>query len=215
MYDPDKYQSKAARSQPLQARGKERVRIILAAALKAFQQEGFVEANTNSIAQRAGIPIGSLYRYYPNKNALLLALANLYVEDVSELFAATAKHPLFGRMEWDEVMLLTIDSWLNYVMLNGPFDFLYSAKANPPLGALTQGSWAQLSVNFNILLRAHCSRLTDKQVTVAFRFALAAVGLGSDIGFGKNHEARPETYYEAVQVIAGYMRGACEGHGHS
>jgi AcrR family transcriptional regulator len=212
MYDPDKYKSKAMRSQPSQSRGKERVRVILASALKLFQQRGFVAITTNEIAEHAQIPIGSLYRYYPNKNALLVALTDLYINDVSALFEATSKQPLFDEMDWHGVMLLVIDPWLNYVMLNGPFDFLYAAKANPSLGDLTRDSWARFFAAFANTLHARCPELTIIEITVAFHFSVAAVSLGSDIGFGKNKEARPEVYYAAVEALAGYMRSACARH---
>ncbi len=202
MHDADKY--KAIRIKPSQARGKERVRIILAAALKTFQERGFVSATTNEIAERAGIPIGSLYRYFPNKDALLLALTDLYVHDVSALFDNIASHPLFATFSWDEIMLLSIDAWLNYILLNGPFDFMYSSKANPPLARLTRESRGRLYTAFHNLLQKRSPGLAPKQTLVTYRLAIAAVDLGSDIGFG-NGEGEPDAYYEAIQATALYV----------
>jgi hypothetical protein len=44
---------------------------------------------------------------------------------------------------------------------------------------------------------------------VAFRLALAAVDLGSDIGFDKN-VGEPAAYYEAIQAVAQYVALAAE-----
>ncbi|HKU18157.1 MAG TPA: helix-turn-helix domain-containing protein [Candidatus Saccharimonadales bacterium] len=203
MQDADRF--KAIRVKPSQARGKERVRITLAAALKVFQEQGFVSATTNDIAERAKIPIGSLYRYFPNKEALLLALVDLYVTDVNDLFENIAKHPLFPVFSWNELLLLTIDAWLHYMLLNGPFDFMYSAKANPEIGKLTRPSWLQQLTAFDALLRKRDSLLTGRQTLVAYRLAVAAVDLGSDIGFIKHAAAEPAAYYEAVQAVALYV----------
>src|SRR5438876_1957637 len=162
MYDPDKYQAKAARIAPSQARGKERVRVILAAALDLFKQRGLEEVTTNDIAHAAGIPIGSLYRYYPNKDAIVVALTELYVDDISRVFADIGKHPLLVHLSWDEVLLLMIDSWVNYSRLNGPFAFLYAEKANPRLHTLNYKSWSKFVQAFGAVIRRRCPAVADR-----------------------------------------------------
>lgn len=63
---------------PTQARGRERVARILEAAAAEFDERGYDAATTGSIAQRAGVPIGSLYQWFPSKGALLAAIAERY-----------------------------------------------------------------------------------------------------------------------------------------
>lgn len=65
----------AARRVPRQQRSRETVAVILEAAAQVFEREGYRSATTNKIAERAGVSIGSLYQYFPNKDALLVALA--------------------------------------------------------------------------------------------------------------------------------------------
>lgn len=52
---------------------------LLEAATRVFRREGW-RATTNRIAREAGVSIGSLYEYFPDKQALLLALAERHVE---------------------------------------------------------------------------------------------------------------------------------------
>lgn len=66
--------SKGPRKAPTQARSKETVEVILTAAQKMFVDLGFAGTTTNKIAARAGVSIGSLYQYFPNKAALFGAL---------------------------------------------------------------------------------------------------------------------------------------------
>lgn len=62
------------RKQPRQARAAETVEIILEAATRVLASKSLPGFNTNRVAEVAGISIGSLYQYFPNKSALVAAL---------------------------------------------------------------------------------------------------------------------------------------------
>ncbi|QDG78804.1 TetR/AcrR family transcriptional regulator [Labrenzia sp. PHM005] len=62
------------RRRPKQQRSRQMVGFILEAATQVFDQNGYEASTTNLIAERAGISIGSLYQYFPNKAALILEL---------------------------------------------------------------------------------------------------------------------------------------------
>lgn len=70
---------------PTQKRGQERVEQILAAAVACFIQDGYAATSTNAIAAYAGISIGSLYQFFPNKEAIFAALAQSYLEKLRAL----------------------------------------------------------------------------------------------------------------------------------
>jgi hypothetical protein len=59
---------------PLQERSRQMVEWILYAAMRLFSEQGYEATTTNKIAKLAGVSIGSLYHYFPNKNAILLEL---------------------------------------------------------------------------------------------------------------------------------------------
>ncbi|NYI02474.1 TetR/AcrR family transcriptional regulator [Cupriavidus plantarum] len=62
------------RKAPTQGRAEETVAAIVEAAAQVLEQHGFEGFNTNAVAQRAGVSIGSLYQYFPGKDALTVAL---------------------------------------------------------------------------------------------------------------------------------------------
>jgi AcrR family transcriptional regulator len=62
------------RKTPGQARSKETVNVILEASTRILESEGLRGFNTNSVAAKAGVSVGSLYQYFPNKDAILVAL---------------------------------------------------------------------------------------------------------------------------------------------
>jgi AcrR family transcriptional regulator len=59
---------------PKQERGERRIASILEAAAEEFARVGFDAATTNAIARRAKTSVGSLYQFFPNKEAILAAL---------------------------------------------------------------------------------------------------------------------------------------------
>ena len=60
---------------PRQARSAETVAAILEAAAQILEAGGLSAFTTNAVAERAGVSIGTLYQYFADKNAVLLALA--------------------------------------------------------------------------------------------------------------------------------------------
>jgi AcrR family transcriptional regulator len=59
---------------PKQARSLETVKVIVEAAARILEQDGPDGFSTNAVAERAGVSIGSLYQYFPCKEALIGAL---------------------------------------------------------------------------------------------------------------------------------------------
>lgn len=66
------------RRKPTQERSREMVEWILEAALRLFSEKGYKLTTTNKIAELAGVSVGSLYHYFPNKESILLELGVLH-----------------------------------------------------------------------------------------------------------------------------------------
>lgn len=64
----------SSRKTPQQARSNELVAAILQAAIQVLAQEGAQRFTTTRVAERAGVSVGSLYQYFPNKAAILFRL---------------------------------------------------------------------------------------------------------------------------------------------
>jgi AcrR family transcriptional regulator len=69
------------RRKPRQARSQATVEVILGAAARVFARTGYAATTTNHIAAKAGVSIGSLYEYFPSKDAILVALTERHVEE--------------------------------------------------------------------------------------------------------------------------------------
>ena len=72
---------------PRQERGEQRITRILDAAAQVFDEVGYEAATTTIIAARAGTAIGSLYQFFPNKEAIVQGLLDRYRAQLHTIFA--------------------------------------------------------------------------------------------------------------------------------
>jgi AcrR family transcriptional regulator len=70
------------RKRPTQRRSQQTVDAILEAGARVFAQRGFAGGTTNAIAETAGVSVGSLYEYFPNKGAILVAIAQRLLDQM-------------------------------------------------------------------------------------------------------------------------------------
>ena len=79
------------RNAPLQARSRERLRRVLDAADEVLARDGAGAFTTTRVADAAGVSIGSVYRFFPDKAAIVEALAVRYWSDFEDLVAGVAE----------------------------------------------------------------------------------------------------------------------------
>jgi AcrR family transcriptional regulator len=73
--------------EPKRERGKQRVAALLDAGAALFAEKGYDAATMTEIAERAGAAIGSLYQFFPSKEALAEALFDRFAERAAVTFA--------------------------------------------------------------------------------------------------------------------------------
>ena len=73
--------------EPKRERGKQRVAALIDAGAELFAEKGYEATTMTQIAQRAGAAIGSLYQFFPSKEAVAEALFNRYAERAAASFA--------------------------------------------------------------------------------------------------------------------------------
>jgi AcrR family transcriptional regulator len=95
------------RKSPRQARSQATVEAILDAAARVLVERGYAATNTNLVAERAGVSVGSLYQYFPNKDALIAALHERHARQMNEVVErALAECDGLG---FDEALSLVIE----------------------------------------------------------------------------------------------------------
>ncbi|MEQ1439122.1 TetR/AcrR family transcriptional regulator [Fontimonas sp. SYSU GA230001] len=97
-----------AKKQPRQARARATFDAIVEAGAQLLAAEGYAAVTTNRVAERAGVSIGSLYEYFPNKQSIIAsALARVMREITAEV-----SHGLREALSLDGQPRAGIDSWM-------------------------------------------------------------------------------------------------------
>src|SRR5262245_18871120 len=68
-----------------QERSRATVDALVEATARILVREGFDKASTNRIAEKAGVSIGSLYQYYPSKEALVAAVVDRHHQELMQV----------------------------------------------------------------------------------------------------------------------------------
>jgi AcrR family transcriptional regulator len=68
------------RKQPVQRRSRQTVEVLLEATLQVLKRDGHAALTTTRVAERAGVSVGTLYQYYPDKGSLVTALKVKYFD---------------------------------------------------------------------------------------------------------------------------------------
>ena len=94
----------SSRKQPQQARSTDLVGAILEAAVQVLAKEGAQRFTTARVAEKAGVSVGSIYQYFPNKAAILFRLQSDEWRQTSDLLRRTLEDA--GRPPLERLRLL-------------------------------------------------------------------------------------------------------------
>ncbi len=118
------------RRQPRQQRSRARVRHILEAADAILSAEGFEALTVRRIAQVAGVPVGSIYQFFPDKAAVVDALAGTYIGQfdaaIAQLVAASQ------AQQWKDPVGTLIDAFTQLYRANPGYVALWSGRHLSP-----------------------------------------------------------------------------------
>jgi AcrR family transcriptional regulator len=110
MNDISDFVPASVRTEPVQQRSAERITSLLDAAADLIDQNGIDGLTTSDVATRSGSSVGVVYRYFPNIQSLLRALASRNMEKfTSRIFGAMSEQP----EGWMEAMNAAIDAYVD------------------------------------------------------------------------------------------------------
>jgi AcrR family transcriptional regulator len=98
------------RKQPVQARSETTVLAIHEASIQVLLSIGYRKLTTTRVAERAGVSVGTLYQYFPNRQALIRAVLERYLMEMSASIQADCQ-TLRGR-SLDEIARGLVDAMI-------------------------------------------------------------------------------------------------------
>ncbi|HTB95649.1 MAG TPA: TetR/AcrR family transcriptional regulator [Terracidiphilus sp.] len=98
------------RKKPQQARSQRTREEILEATARLLNHRPLGEVSTNHIARKTGISVGTLYKYYPNKDSILADLSLMYMRQDAELFGRIFEE--HGNRGLDDLLDALVDALL-------------------------------------------------------------------------------------------------------
>lgn len=105
------------RKMPSQARSRERYERMLASAAALLEEEGYDRLKTVTIAERAGVPVGSVYQFFPNKHAILTVLVERWLAmDNESLAKVEVRRDEYGTVvdEFVDLARIWIDGYKSH-----------------------------------------------------------------------------------------------------
>ncbi|OLZ65819.1 TetR family transcriptional regulator [Streptomyces sp. IMTB 2501] len=115
MPDNAQTQAQTQKEQPRrrQARGERRIAQLLEAAARVFCTTGYTAASTNAIAREAGVSPGTLYQFFPNKEAIAIELGDRLVHEMRETYGE-ALAPVDPATPLEEAIGSAIDRFMTF-----------------------------------------------------------------------------------------------------
>jgi AcrR family transcriptional regulator len=195
------------RKAPLQTRSAATVEAIFGAATRILERESLAGFNTNRVAEVAGVSVGSLYQYFPNKAALVAALIDRHhsvlASEVEACVAAHAARPL--REALDALAQIVIDQQYRRPLLASALDH---EEQRLPLAQRLRESERRLGAAVAHLLAQHTLTLPAPLTATAVRdlMVITKALVEADAQDGK--AAPPGLRERIVRALWGYLMGA-------
>lgn len=170
------------RREPLQQRSLARAQQILAVTAELLEEVGFDALTTILIARRMGISVGTLYHYYPNKHAIMVAMGERWLREVERSLDEIETWPLSGMPIDGFVERLVERQLLVYRQQQGILHLVQAMFSIPELRELDQ---------------RHDALVIERMTRAFTRYGLA----GTATGLGRLARAYLELTHALLLVV--------------
>ncbi|CQR64862.1 TetR/AcrR family transcriptional regulator [Streptomyces leeuwenhoekii] len=191
------------RRAPVQRRSAERLARILDACADLLDEVGYEDLSTRAVALRAGVPIGSVYRFFGNKRQMADALAqrNLerYTERVTERLSQAG-----GDAGWRAALDAVLDEYLA-MKRSAPGFSLVDFGNQIPVGARHTEPNHRVADRLTDLLSGHLGREPDEDLRRAFLVAVETADTLVHLAFRVAPEGDEKIIEEARALLRAYL----------
>ena len=181
------------------------VELLLQAAARVLARESLAGYTTNRVAEVAGVSVGSLYQYFPNKDALTAALIERAHAElaaaVDAVLVATAGQSLAAAVR--ALAQLAVEQQYGQAMLAAALDH---EERRLPLHRRLREHDAQLAASVATLLSRHADEIDPALPAAAPADLLVLVRALVESAIDRPAAARADLQDRVVRAVLGYLR---------
>jgi AcrR family transcriptional regulator len=196
----DPSRRRLVRTEPTQRRSTQRLDALLDAAAEIVDESGFERLTTQMVAERAGASIGTVYRYFPDRVAVLHSLRERSVRRFRERVADDLERAEIAT--WWDVVDVSLDACAALYRDEPGFSVVHAAKRETADGDIEP----EFAHRLALLIEAEFGAGAD-EAELRFRLGVA-IELGDALisrAF-ERHESGDERYLaEAKRLVHGYL----------
>jgi len=199
------------RKRPIQRRSRRTVDAIVEAAARILAERGYARASTNRIAELAGVSIGSLYEYFPNKDAILVAVAERHLAQMLEGVELALAGAAERKLSLGALVRRLLEALLELHERGRDLDrVLFSEAPHPPeLHACVLQIEGRLAHAVEELLRVDPElALRDPDTAAHLVVQTAEALIHRFVQHGIHDLSREAFVREVAALLEGYLRGA-------
>ncbi|MCX5419708.1 TetR/AcrR family transcriptional regulator [Streptomyces sp. NBC_00078] len=190
------------RRAPVQRRSAERLTKILDACADLLDEVGYDDLSTRAVAQRAQVPIGSVYRFFGNKRQMADALAQRNLERFTEQVTERLKSA--GDGGWRSAMDAVLDEYLA-MKRTAPGFSLVDFGNQIPVGARGAEPNHRVADRLTDLLSGYLDREPDEDLRRAFLIAVETADTLVHLAFRVAPGGDPKIIDEARELLRAYL----------
>ncbi|MGH6657054.1 MAG: TetR/AcrR family transcriptional regulator [Actinocrinis sp.] len=188
------------RRQPRQQRSRARVRMILEAADEILSAEGFEALTVRRIAQVAGVPVGSIYQFFPDKAAVVDALAGTYIGEfdaaIEELVARS------DAQRWPDPVGTLIDAFAGLYRANPGYVALWSGRhLSPELARADEANNAAIADGVRRILVRQAGLADGAALARASQIAVVVADALLQYAFRQDRASGDSSVLEELKVL--------------
>jgi AcrR family transcriptional regulator len=161
------------RREPRQARSKARLAQILAAADAILVEEGVEALTIRRIADRAGVPVGTLYQFFPDKGSVVDAVARAYIDEFDTLVDGLVSSAADG--DWSDPVGRIVDEFVALYRSHPGYVALWSGRhLSPELARADEANNQLIATGVQRVLAEHAGMADVVSLELAVQVAVRA-----------------------------------------
>ncbi|WP_411106637.1 TetR family transcriptional regulator [Streptomyces sp. cmx-4-9] len=191
------------RRTPVQQRSADRLARILDACAELLDETGYENLSTRAVAVRAGVPIGSVYRFFGNKRAMAIALAHRNLDRYADGIAQ--RLAVLPATDWRPAVDAVLDEYLAMKRSVPGFALVDFGVPAPPAEGPAADPNHLVAARLTELLGDHLGRTPDATLWRAVLVAVEATDALIQLAFRSDASGDPDIVAETRAMMHAYL----------